>query len=227
MNIFNRIVLVLLLVVLILVSATAIVLPQQTFTALQNVVDNLASYTSQFAGWALMTGVLLVVIALCILLLWLEFRRKASRTVRVEKISGGEARVAIESVVQRVQYNLDQLPQIVSVKPRVSAKGRKMDILLDVETTHDVNIPAKTEELSQLTRAVIQEQMGLKLGKVVVTVRHAPIPPLERKRGALPSPVAEVAKSEIEPLPLPPEPVTAALVSEQSEPDSYEEESQS
>jgi len=217
MNIFNRIVLVLLLVVAILVSATAIVLTRQTFIVLQDLVYGLDSYTSNFAGWAFMTGVLLVVIALCLVLLWLEFRRKVYKTVRVEKISGGEARVAIESVAQRVQYNLDQLPQVLSVKPRVAAKGRKMDILLDVETTQDVNIPAKTEELTQLTRSVIQEQMGLKLGKVVVTVRHAAIPPMERKRVPAPPPPVEIAQPEIASAVLPPE-VSAPHVAQDSGP---------
>jgi uncharacterized membrane protein len=213
MNVFNRIVVVLLLVVLILVSAAAIVLPHPTFVTLQDLVYSLDSYTSNFQGWVLMAAALLVVIALCLVVLWMEFRRKTSKTVRVEKISGGEARVAIESVVQRVQYNLDQLPQVLSVKPRVTAKGRKMDLLLDVETTQDVNIPAKTEELAQLTRSVIQEQMGLKLGKVVVTVRHSAAPPLERRRVATPVPPVEISQPEAlpaEPQPEPPSPSLAA-----------------
>lgn len=197
MNIFNRAVIVLLLVVTILLSATAIVLPQEVFTFLQNQISGLDLYTSKFIGKILMTGVLLAVIALCILILVLEFRRGTSKTVRVEKITGGEARVATESVVQRVQYNLDQLPQILSVKPHVTAKGRKMDILLDVETTQDVNIPAKTEELSQLTRSVIEEQMGLRLSKVIVTVRHSPTLSSEHKRTAPPQPQVESATPEI------------------------------
>ena len=197
MNIFNRAVVVLLLVVTILLSATAIVLPQETFTFLQNQINGLDLYTSKFIGKLLMTAVLLAVIALCILVLLLEFRRGTSKTVRVEKITGGEARVATESVVQRVQYNLDQLPQILSVKPRVTAKGRKMDILLDVETTQDVNIPSKTEELSQLTRSVIEEQMGLKLGKVIVTVRHSPTLSSEHKHMAPPQPQVASATPDI------------------------------
>jgi hypothetical protein len=158
-----------------------------------------------------MTAVLLAVIALCILVLLLEFRRSTSKTVRVEKTTGGEARVATESVVQRVQYNLDQLPQILSVKPHVTAKGRKMDILLDVETTQDVNIPAKTEELSRLTRSVIEEQMGLKLNKVIVTVRHSPTSPSERKRAIPAQPEPVTAAPEVIPTaPVPDAPATDA-----------------
>lgn len=184
MNIFNRIVIVLLLISLILVSAAVIVLPKQALSVAGNVVQVLDDYVSIFQGWLLMTLALAATIILCIVLLWLELRRPTPQTVRVEKISGGEARVAVTSVAQRLQYNLDQLPQVLSVKPRVSAKGKRVDITLDVETTQDVNVPAKTEEIGQITRSVIQEQMGLKLGKLVVTVRHTSVPSMERPRPA-------------------------------------------
>jgi hypothetical protein len=133
-----------------------------------------------------MTLVLLGVIVLCLVLLWLEFRRKVQKTVRVEQISGGQAQVAVASVVQRLQYHLDQLPQVLSTKPKVTAKGKKVNLDVEVQTTQDVNIPAKTEALTQVARQVVEEQMGLRLGKVIITVRHAAMPPLERVRPARP-----------------------------------------
>lgn len=200
MNIFNRIVIVLLLILIILFSAAAIVLPRQTFEVWTNLAANLDQYTSDFTGWVIMTLVLLGVIVLCLVLLWLEFRRKVQKTVRVEKISGGQAQVAVASVVQRLQYHLDQLPQVLSTKPKVTAKGRKVNLDVEVQTSQNVNIPAKTEEISQLAHQVVSEQMGLKLGKVVITVKHAPPPPLERRpsapppQPAAPAPAAPVAK---------------------------------
>jgi len=184
MNIFNRIAIVLLLISLILVSAAVIVLPKQAISVASNAIQALDVYASTFQGWLFMTLALAAIILLCIVLLWLEFRRTAPRTVRVEKITGGQARVAVESVAQRLQYNLDQLPQVLSVKPRIAARGKRVDITLDVETTQDVNIPVKTEEIGQITRSVIQEQMGLKLGRLVVAVRHTSVPSMERPRPA-------------------------------------------
>lgn len=182
MNLFNRVIVVLLLIALILFSAAVIVLPKQALTVATDFVEALGSYISTFQGWVLMTIALLGLIALSLVLLWFEVRRPGPKTVRVEKISGGEARVAVESVARRLQYNLDQLPQVLSVKPRVTARGKRVDIALDVETTQDVNVPAKTEEISEITRSVIQEQMGLKLGKLVVAVRHTAVPSLERPK---------------------------------------------
>ncbi len=206
MNIFNRVVVVLLLVALILISAAVVVLPKQALTVAGEFVAALDTYISTFQGWAFMTIALLGIMALCVVLLWLELRRPTSRTVRVEKISGGEARVAVESVAQRLQYNLDQLPQVLSVRPRVSARGKRVDITLEIETTQDVNIPAKTEEIGQITRSVIEEQMGLKLGKMVISVRHTAVPSLEPRR-PIPAPPAPAPKPpDVPAVETPPEP---------------------
>ncbi len=191
MNIFNRVLVVILLILIILFSAAAIVLPSQSFEAWMNLVTNLDNYASDFTGWVIMTLVLLAVIVLCLALLWLEFRRKVQKTVRVEQISGGEAQVAVASVAQRLQYHLDQLPQVLSTKPKVTAKGKKVSLDIQVQTVQNVNIPSKTEEITQVTRQVVEEQMGLRLGKVIITVRHAPPPPIERKPAPAPAPRVE------------------------------------
>lgn len=218
MNIFNRILVVILLILIILFSAAAIVLPSQTFDAWMNLVDNLDRYASDFTGWVIMTLVLLGVILLCLALLWLEFRRKVQKTVRVEKISGGQAHVAVASVVQRLQYHLDQLPQVLSTKPKVTAKGKKVGLEIEAQTVQNVNIPAKTEEMTQVAHQVVEEQMGLKLGKVVITVRHAPPPPMERRPSAAPAP-------KVEPQASPPivEPEPLDVAGEFAEPDTEEE----
>jgi hypothetical protein len=187
MNVFNRIVVVILLIVLILLSATAIVLPEQFFGTWGNINSSLETYTGTLTGRIVTTVILLAIIVLCAFVLWLEFRRGVARTVRVEKIQGGEARVAVESVMQRAEFHVAQLPQVISVKPHVTARGKRVDLHLDVETTQEVNIPAKTEEISRTARRVVEEQMGLKLGKVIVTVRHAPAPPYEYKPASMPA----------------------------------------
>jgi len=37
-------------------------------------------------------------------------------------------------------------------------------------------VPMKTEEVMQVTKDVVEGRMGLKLGKVKITIKHAPYP---------------------------------------------------
>jgi len=47
---------------------------------------------------------------------------------------------------------------------------------LDLETTPDIDVPMKTDEVIAVAREVVEEQMGLQLGKVYVRIRHAAYP---------------------------------------------------
>jgi hypothetical protein len=113
---------------------------------------------------------------LCLLLLWLELRKPRKKTIRVQQVAGGEASISVDSIGQRLAYNIDQLPDVIKVSPRITSRTRGVDVELVLETSPDVDVPMKTEEVLQVTREVIEERMGLKLGKVEVKIKHAPYP---------------------------------------------------
>lgn len=183
MNIFNRVVMVLLLLAVILVVAIVAVAPGPTFYLLaalfQRTHEIIVQY-NQPGKWALFAAGRVIVggfiALLCLILLWLELHRPRRRTIRVEKMAGGEAHITTESIAQRLAYNIDRLPDIVKVSPHILGRARQVDLVLDLETSPDIDVPMKTEEVLQVTRQVVGEQMGLKLGKVQVKIKHAPFP---------------------------------------------------
>lgn len=118
-----------------------------------------------------------LVFVVCGLLLWLELRRPRGKAVRVRKVSGEEAKVTTDSIAQRLTFNIDQLSEVISVKPKITAKGKGVHVRLNVETGPEIDVPAKTEEISQVAKEVIEERMGLKLaGKLEINIKHAPYP---------------------------------------------------
>ncbi len=182
MDVFNRAVVILLLIVLIVLAAIVVIVPQDSFglaaTTADWLRDGAADYSDTdplfFAGLRVIIGG--AVIILCLFLLWLELRRPRKKTIRAQKLAGGEAFITTDSVEQRLAYNIDQLPDVIRVGPLVSSRARGVDVDLLVETTPEVDVPMKTEEIMQVTREVIAERMGLKLGKVQVRIKHAPYP---------------------------------------------------
>jgi hypothetical protein len=127
-----------------------------------------------FAGARVLIGGGLIIVLL--LFLWLELRNPKKKTVRVQKLAGGEAHIAVESISERLAYNIDQLPDVVKVTPKINSRSRGVDIDLLLETSPDIDVPMKTEEVLEVTREVISERMGLKIGKVQVKIKHAPFP---------------------------------------------------
>lgn len=185
MNVFNRVVMVALILLSMLIVLLVAVAPIQTFDVAAGVFNYLATNSdslmksqSQWPVFAtarvLIGGALLIVL---LVLLWLEFRRPRRRIIHAQKLAGGESFIAVESIAQRLAYNIDQLPDVVSVTPRVTGYGRAgLDLELMLETAPEIDVPMKTEEVMQVAKEVVTERMGLKLGKVQVKIRHAPYP---------------------------------------------------
>ena len=174
MNIFNRVVMVILLLLAVVASAIFTVVPFHFIAFLTRAVEVLNRSVQGARLASLLVGVGLVI--LWIFLLVLEVWRPPKRTVRVLKVSGGEAELTIDAIAQRLVYRVDQLADVVSVRPRISAGRGGVHVQLVLETSPDIDVPTKTEEVCGVVRGVIEERMGLKLRKVKVKVRHAPYP---------------------------------------------------
>jgi uncharacterized alkaline shock family protein YloU len=112
----------------------------------------------------------------CAAILWLEVRRPRARTIKVQKVSGGEAELTADSIAQRLEFNIDQLADVVKVKPVISSGRRGVRVDLELETSPEIEVPMKTEEVQQLTKDIVENRMGLKLESVHVLIRHAPYP---------------------------------------------------
>ncbi len=127
-----------------------------------------APYT-QAVGIAL--AVLIFVLA--IVLIILEIQRPALSGLRVQQVTDGDVQVTAEAITQRLQNEILRIPEVTKVKPSVAAaKNGLVDLFLQVETTPDVSIPSKTQEIIVAARQLLEEKIGLKLGKIRVQVDH-------------------------------------------------------
>lgn len=172
MNIFNRVVMVILLLLALVVSVVFTIVPLRLLGLVGNTADVLARSVEMARPLFVLIGVGLILF--WVLLLVLELWRPPQRTIRVEKVSGGRAEMTVDAIAQRVVYRVDQLADVVNVKPRIRARRDGVDIDLDLETTPDIDVPTKTEEVCAVVKDVIEERMGLKLKGIRVKVRHAP-----------------------------------------------------
>ncbi|MBW7882885.1 MAG: hypothetical protein H3C34_09650 [Caldilineaceae bacterium] len=110
-------------------------------------------------------------------LIFMEFLSARRRGVRIRTAEGGSAELDTTSVARRLQWHLDQLAEIITVVPTVRSRGGSVDIRLEIETAPEIDIPMKTDEVVDVTREIIEQDMGLKLGKLDVRMRCAPFEP--------------------------------------------------
>ncbi len=179
MNGLNRLIMFLLCLVLFACVLGGAVFPFGALSLAQQIVSSLNETLTQAYfdfGPQFRLGQVLVVVAAALLLIpfiWLQIRRVRPATVRVQTGSGA-ATLTADSVTRRLTWHLDQLADVVGVTPAVKAHGSSVDIKLNVRTTPEIEVPMKTEEILAVTREVVEQRMGLRLGKVEVQIDHAP-----------------------------------------------------
>lgn len=183
MTTFNRAVAILLWLILLIIVCMLAIAPIYTIDLAKNALTDLntliegwrASNPENFAiaQWATVAAA----VAIFGLLLWLEILALRRRGVRVRTAQGGSVEVETNSIGRRLEWRLDQVAEIITVVPVVRSKGGSVDIKLEIEAAPDIDVPMKTDEVVDVTRDIIEQDLGLKLGKLDVHMRCAPFEP--------------------------------------------------
>ncbi len=182
MNLFNRILIVVELVLIILGSLGLIALLLLNRTVIQPTFDQvlaLLSAQSLNAAHAVLIGVLTLIVAFAVLLLLLEFQPSSGRRLRIQSTQGIEVLMTADAITQQLEYTLDALTNVLRVRPRVSAVGKDeaLDVFIEMWTTTDVDVKTKTEEAAGVARQVIEDKLGLKVGRVQIKLDQMKAPP--------------------------------------------------
>jgi uncharacterized alkaline shock family protein YloU len=232
MNAFNRIVVVVLLVVLTVlccalsVGAKWIVPPAaDQMTMWAEGLEDAGPLTTVGVGAAIGLAPVLVLVFLFIL----EVRPRRRRFIRAEKSTGGQVEVSILSIADRLRHEVNGLPGVLSVKPKVSGRRRGVEVRLDVDIAAGLDVPPQAEQVVETVRQVVEEKMGLKMATLPkVHVRTVPYPktPVMKSRPSAPEPEPEPEEpKEVAPLVYTlPEPLGEPLELEEPSPELPEEE---
>ncbi len=175
MNIFNRIVMVLLLLAIIALVVVTLRWPFATISVIRGFLDWAEAHITPYT-WPLMLAGGVLIGLLCFLLIILELRRPRRKMVPIRKVSGGKAFLLTESIARRLSWYIGRLSDVSRVSPVVWARGSGVDVRIDLETSPQVDVPMKTEEVLAVVREQVEDKMGLKLRRVRVQVRSAPFP---------------------------------------------------
>ncbi|MGD1995440.1 MAG: alkaline shock response membrane anchor protein AmaP [Anaerolineae bacterium] len=197
MNTFNRVMVVVVVLLAIPIGTAVFVAPIPILGAVGGWMIQVADSLDPVDWYVrLSLGILaaLIWLALCISVLVLELRRRQPRTVRLQKVGGGEVEVSLKTVSERIAYDVSQLPNVLRTRPRVSAKRGGVVVKVNVDLKGDSPVPARASQIVETVRRAVEERVGIKLTTPPkVTVHAAPAPP---KPEATPPPRPEAPPPE-------------------------------
>lgn len=183
MAMFNRVVAAILWLFLLLIISVFAVAPlpaiQRTQQLLSLAATQVTTWQSTNAANFIIAQATIGIVAVLLfgVLFWLELWGMRKRGVRIRTADGGSAELDTASISRRLEWHLERVAEVNNVVPIIRAKGGAVDVRLEVEVDPEVDIPLKTDEVMALTRDVVEDDIGLTLGKLDVHMRCAPFEP--------------------------------------------------
>lgn len=116
-----------------------------------------------------------VVVLVGILLFYLEAPKPPRTTVKLRKIRGATGVIMVEAIRQRVQHDVEAIPDVQPTNVQVVSKGRSVVIKLDVVSDPYTEPASKAEEVSRIIRDAVEGQMGVRIRGLNVKVAHGAI----------------------------------------------------
>ena len=121
-----------------------------------------------------------VFLLISLLLLLVEVLPGEER-IPLRPVEGADASVTLSAVRQWIESEVERLRAIQRARAEVHARGLVVNVRLTARTTPDEPVPSKTAEVASTVRWVVEERLGLRLGKLEIQVapqlRRVPLPP--------------------------------------------------
>ncbi|MHB1275384.1 MAG: Asp23/Gls24 family envelope stress response protein [Candidatus Humimicrobiaceae bacterium] len=169
MNLFNKIVVVLMLIFIICISVVGIfnsfvkVFKWSDITIkLLNSEKTLNPYISAL--------VLLLVIVFCIFLFILEFYRKKAKAAIVSAVKDGTAMITLESAANQIKESISKISGTADIFVRVLPKSNGVILNLKAKICSDCNVPEKMQEIIRGASNFTVNKLGIKVYKTNLTI---------------------------------------------------------
>ncbi len=192
MNVFNRI-LVILLDLLLLAGAVIVLLitfgavaPTQllpaglTDTALGQWLSSFARMPPNATLLTTVSAILAILIGLALLIAELRQERQP-RTITIRQDGLGTVTVRAASVRDLIAYTTAQLPEVLQVQPEIESTSRGLQIRCRTALTPEASIPQVSADLQARIKQAVEQHLGMKVAQVAVQAQLEPLAGVESR----------------------------------------------
>jgi hypothetical protein len=169
LNFVNRLLVSILLLLLIVLFVAVAVTPQGVAGFL---ADQLTQVRVDLVSHVIIAVICAILVVGFVGLLGLEWRRPRPQAIPLTGTGTGMTSLAAESVSERLRQDVQQMPQVRQANPILTVRGKAVDVLLEVRTDPNVDVPTKASEIDQVARDSVA-RLGLKLNRLQVKIHVA------------------------------------------------------
>ena len=163
MNIFNRIIMIILMLCLVVFSIVTIV--NIFFVNLfkwSTVADSIISYVNNLNLYIL-TAVLSFVLVIALIILISEFYRRKIKVANISTDSSGKTTVTLKTSVQQIRESLNNIQGVID--PQVKVVPRQNGIIINIfsKLITGISVTDKTKEIRETASDFASKNLGFKV----------------------------------------------------------------
>ena len=171
MNIFNKIILVIILLFFIFISFLSIINEFIGFFSWSDIANKVFNAKTNINPY-ISTLALLMLIVICVFLLLLEFYRRKTKIAKIYNVESGKAMITLSTISQQIKDSVMKVKGLQNVKINIISRQSGIIINMMVELSQNLNIPEKMTEIINVARDVSLNKLNIKVIDTNLTITN-------------------------------------------------------
>ena len=161
MNIFNRIIMIIAMLCLIVFSIVAIVNIFVSLFEWSTISDRIASYATNHPY--ILAAILFLVLAIALIILIFEFYRRKIKHANISTDQSGKTMVTLKTVAMQIRGSLNNIQGMIDPKVKVIPKHDGIIINIFSKLITGISVVDKTKEIRETASNFASKNLGFKV----------------------------------------------------------------
>ena len=136
--------------------------PDETIARTADLSDYLRRHNDRETK-AIVSLVAAVAVLLMLTAIIVELTPSPAQKVRVRSMKSGEAAITTSQIAARIDAEVGTVEHVAECTARVSARGRKVEVVLDLYLDAGANLAEAADEACGLAHAMVEQQLGIEM----------------------------------------------------------------
>ncbi len=169
MNIFNKILIVLLLISIVFISFVAIINGFVGYFKWSDVALRLLAPLNSINPYILALALLLVM-GISIFILILEFYRRKQRVANISTSKSGNTMITLETIITQIKTSSKKINGLRDLKVKIIPKINGIILNMQAKLDEGSDLPKKIQEIINNASKLVSEKLGIRVLKANLTI---------------------------------------------------------
>ena len=136
--------------------------PDETITRIADFAGYLRRHNDRETKIIISLGAAVVVLLMLTAII-VELTPSPTQKMRVRSMKSGEAAITTSQIAERINAEVAQIPHIAQCAAIVAARGKKVEVVLDLHVGAGANLSQTADEACRRAQALVEQQLGIEM----------------------------------------------------------------